>query len=173
MTNKLEAVSSVSNQVDNLTKTTEKIEQHLTLLDEANTQTRESLAQALEGNNNQQQENLQNLTNKLEAVSSVSSQVDNLTKTTEKIEQHLTLLDEANAQSKNNPNHEVVDAQLSNQQEQLKVVVEKLAGFEKMKTQIDNVVKTVTKLESSLNQPLEPKKPRSRSTTKKNTSTNS
>ena len=113
------------------------------------------------------------MTNKLEAVSSVSSQVDNLTKTTEKIEQHLTLLDEANAQSKNNPNHEVVDAQLSNQQEQLKVVVEKLAGFEKMKTQIDNVVKTVTKLESSLNQPLEPKKPRSRSTTKKNTSTNS
>ncbi|MEO1377339.1 MAG: hypothetical protein AAFW70_24270, partial [Cyanobacteria bacterium J06635_10] len=156
----------------NLTKATEKIEKNLTLLDEANTQTRESLTQALQGNTQTQQEKLQNLTNKLEAVSSVSSQVDNLSKTTEKIEQHLTLLDEANAQ-KSKPNQEEVDAQLSHQQEQLKVVVEKLAGFEKMKTQIDNVVKTVTKLESSLNQPLEPKKPRSRSTTKKNTSTNS
>ncbi len=169
LSDKLEAVYGVPSRIDNLTQTTEKLESHLNLLDQANTQTRESLRSALEGTNNQQQQALQVLSDKLESVSEVSTQVENLTKTTEKLESHLDLLNQASTQSKNNTNQEDVDAQLSIQQEQLKVVVEIL---ETMKTQIDHVVKTVTKLESSLiQQPLQAKRPKSRAstTTKKST----
>ena len=175
LSEKLEAVSSISDKVENLTKTTEKLEKHLNQLDKANTHTRESLSKTIEGNNQTQNE-LQALSEKLESVSSVSSKVDNLTKTTEKIEKNIAQLDKADTQSQQNLNLGEIDAQLNNQQEQLKAVVEKLAGFETIKTQIDNVAKTVTKLETNSNKATQPKTSRSRpnkTASKKNTSTGS
>ncbi len=144
-------------------------------LDKANTHARESLTKTIEGNSQTQKE-LQALIEKIETVSSVLTKVDNLTKTTEKIEKNIAQLDEANTQSQQNLNLGEIDAQLNNQKEQLKAVVEKLAGFETIKTQIDNVAKTVTKLETSSKQATQPKTSRSRpnkTASKKNTSTGS
>ena len=70
----------------------------------------------------------------------------------QKLEKNIAQLDKANTKSSQNSKQGEIDAQLNNQQEQLKTVVEKLAGFETMKTQIDDVAKTVTKLESKSNQ---------------------
>ena len=76
LSEKLEAVSSISAKVDNLSQTTEKLENHLDELDKANTLSRESLTQAIDSSKNQQQENLQAFSEKLEAVSSVASKVE-------------------------------------------------------------------------------------------------
>jgi DNA repair exonuclease SbcCD ATPase subunit len=163
LVDKFQELAPVKNQVESLVKGTSNLEDSLTQLQESQKTSQQKTEKQLEG--------LQVLVDKFQELAPVKNQVETLITGTLSIEKHLNQLVEAHNTFQENLNSLMQDntnTKLAARLDKLQELVEKLNGFETVKTQIDDLPQETSNLESpqanlsQANKPGETNKPRAR-----------